>query len=262
MSSYRLNVAKERIASGKPITILVVTMPSVPAAQIWARSGIDVLIFDMEHGVIDMTALHAMIVATTGTGCIPMVRVPWNMHWIVKTVLDAGALGIMFPLCATAPEVESAVRSMYYPPKGERGWGPFMTQYRWGLPQDRYVEIANDELLNFIQIERPEAVANLDEIVKVPGVDMFVVSRHDLTTSMGHVASPTRELHPDVAPMIARMEDTIRRSGVPMAGLARDADHARRALEAGYQGLILGFDWMLLERGAQVAHDIRRQLIE
>jgi 4-hydroxy-2-oxoheptanedioate aldolase len=261
MSSIRLNLAKERLANGKPITIMVVTMPSVAAAQLWARAGIDVLIFDMEHGVIGIESLHAMIAATAGTETIPMARVPWNVHWLVKPVLDAGALGIMFPLVATAADAEAAVRSMYYPPKGDRGWGPFMTQHRWGLSHAGYVEIANQEMLTFIQIERPEAVDNLESIVKVPGIDMFVVSRHDLTTSMGRIASPTQELHPDVQRSVDRIEQVIRASGVPMGGLARSVEHAKVALERGYLGLILGFDWMLMERAAEPAREIKQQLL-
>ena len=65
-----------------------------------------------------------MIAATAGTEVTPMVRVPWNVHWLVKPVLDAGALGVMFPLVATAQDVERAVSSMYYPPRGDNkeGW--------------------------------------------------------------------------------------------------------------------------------------------
>ncbi len=256
-----LNTAKQRLSEGGSITMMVVTMPSVAHAQLWARSGVDVLIFDMEHGVIDISSLHAMIAATAGTNAIPMVRVPWNVHWIVKPVLDAGALGIMFPLVATAEDAEAAVRSMYYPPRGDRGWGPFMTQYRWGMPQSDYVEIANDEVFTIIQVERPEAIANIEEILRVPDVDMFVVSRHDLTTSMGRVASPTQGLHPEVQEKVEVVEEAIRRSGVPMGGLAGSVEQADDCLKRGYQGLIIGFDWMLIERSASVATDIKHRLL-
>ena len=66
MTTYELNAAKEKLVSGRPISLMIVTMPSVPATQIWARSGVDVICFDMEHGVIDINSLHALIAATTG----------------------------------------------------------------------------------------------------------------------------------------------------------------------------------------------------
>jgi len=252
----RINHAKQRLAEGKPITILVVTMPSVAHAQLWANSGIDVLIFDMEHGVIDLTSLHAMIAATAGTQVTPMVRVPWNEPWLVKPVLDAGALGIMFPLVANSKDVEKAVSAMYYPPKGVRGWGPFMAQYRWGMSHVEYVAQANDEMLTFIQIERPEAVENLEEIMLVPDVDMFVISRHDMSISMGKIADPGSDLDPEAQVAIDRMESTLLDANAPVAGLTRNLDAAKQQREKHYQGHILGFDWMLMERSTALATDI------
>lgn len=252
-----INTAKTSLANGKPITLLMVTMPSVAHVQIWAQAGIDVLCFDMEHGVIDIKSLHEMIAATKGTGVTPIVRVPWNMAWLVKPALDAGALGIMFPLVADASQAKEAVSSMYYPPKGIRGWGPFMTQYRWGMPQSEYVKIANENLLTFIQIERPEAIKNLDEIMAVQDIDMFVISRHDLTMSMGHVASPTKPLHPEVQELVADLERRLRAADAPVAALAPDRESAAKLIEQGCKCLILGFDWMLIERCAAVNSEIK-----
>ena len=66
-----------------------------------------------------------MITATQGTACAPIVRVPWNVPWLAKPVLDAGAMGIIFPMIRSAAEAEQAVRAVRYPPAGERGFGPF-----------------------------------------------------------------------------------------------------------------------------------------
>jgi 4-hydroxy-2-oxoheptanedioate aldolase len=247
MGEPTLNLVKQSLRDGKPVTALVVTIPSVATTQIWARSGIDLLLFDMEHGAIDIATLHAMIVATTGTSAVPVVRVPSNLPWLVKPALDAGALGIMFPMIATAEDARTAVRSMRYPPEGERGWGPFLTQFRWNLPLTRYVDIANDEVLTILQIERPEAVQNIEEIVRVPGIDMLLIAPFDLSTTMGYRNHPE---HPDVQQAIAKLEGAIRASGIPMAGAALSADAAKQVIERGYLGLFVGFDWMVLQRAA------------
>src|SRR5687768_16342656 len=121
-------------------------------------------------------------------------------------------MGICFPMIANAADAEAAVRSMRCPPDGERGWGPFYAPLRWGLPMQRYVERANDELFTLVLIERPEAVDNIEEIVKVPGIDMLAIAPFDLSTLLGHATNPT---HPDVQSVIARAEEAILRSGVP-----------------------------------------------
>jgi 4-hydroxy-2-oxoheptanedioate aldolase len=242
-----LNPLKERLAAGKAITMVVITMPSVAAMQVWARSGIDLLLIDMEHGPIDIETVHALVAATTGTHGVPVVRVPWNVPWLVKPVLDTGAMGIVFPMIASAAEAEAAVRSVRYPPQGERGWGPFYAHLRWDIPLAQYVERANDELFTVVLIERPEAIEQLDEIVTVPGIDMFIIAPFDLMTTMGY---PNQRNHPEVVRAMATAEEKILRSGVPLGGAAPSAEVANQMLEIGYRGLFVGFDWMILQRAA------------
>lgn len=243
----RLNFVLERLRRRKPFTGVLITMPSVTATQIWARSGIDVLVFDLEHAPIDINSLHAVVAATTGTTALPLVRVPWNLPWLVKPVLDAGALGIQFPMIATAADAEAAVRAMKYPPAGERGWGPFYAPLRWDVSWQRYVEVANDEVMTVLLIERPEAVKNIREIVKVPGVDMLMIAPFDLAITSGY---PNQRDHPDVVRAVREVEDAVLASGIPLGGVALNAEVANRMIERGYLGLFVGYDWMVLQRGA------------
>lgn len=248
----RLNVVLERLRRRMPFTGVLVTMPSVAAAQIWARSGIDVLVFDLEHAPIDVASLHAVIAATAGTAALPMVRVPWNLPWLVKPVLDVGALGIQFPMIATATDAEAAVRAMKYPPAGERGWGPFYAHLRWGVSWQRYVEVSNDEVMTVLLVERPEAVLNIRDIVKVPGVDMLMIAPFDLAITSGY---PNQRDHPDVVRAVREVEDVVLASGVPLGGVALNADSANAMIERGYLGLFVGYDWMVLQRGAAALLD-------
>jgi 4-hydroxy-2-oxoheptanedioate aldolase len=54
----------------------IATIPSVQAVQVMARSGLDWIIIDMEHGPIDLAAAHAMIAATSGTPLVLPIRDP------------------------------------------------------------------------------------------------------------------------------------------------------------------------------------------
>ncbi|HKR40369.1 MAG TPA: hypothetical protein VJU59_11940 [Paraburkholderia sp.] len=73
--SARHNRAKAKLAAGENLTAFMVELPSVGLVQVLAASGVDVLIFDMEHGPIDMQSLHAMVAATRGTPVTPIVRI-------------------------------------------------------------------------------------------------------------------------------------------------------------------------------------------
>jgi 4-hydroxy-2-oxoheptanedioate aldolase len=187
-----------------------------------------------------------MIVATGGTDCVPLVRVAANTPWLAKAPMDLGALGICFPMVCGRAEAEVAVRSVRYPPAGERMWGPFYAPLRWGVPMPDYLAVADEEMLCVVTIEHVDAVARIEEIMRVPGIDLAFIGPGDLATSLGLQG---RTDHPEVAAAIARAEAGILASGVALGGVARTAEQANAMLERGYRALVLGFDWSLLQRG-------------
>ena len=105
-------------ASGGVTFGAIVTSASVSVVQVMARSGLDWIIIDMEHGAIDLAAAHAMIAATSGTPLVPFVRVSSDAPWHAKAPLDLGAMGICFPMTTSRADAEAAVRAVRYPPAG------------------------------------------------------------------------------------------------------------------------------------------------
>src|SRR5215212_2401153 len=84
-----------------------------------AHAGFDSLVVDLEHGPIDLATAHAMIAATAGTPAVPYARLPANLPWLAKPLLDAGVLGVIFPLARSPDDAAAAVRAARYPPRGE-----------------------------------------------------------------------------------------------------------------------------------------------
>src|SRR5262245_16411007 len=145
--SHKLNRIRTMLAEGKPSFGLLNTIPGPQSVQILASAGVDWLIIDMEHAPIDFATAHAMILATSGTQTVPFVRIPWSYPWQSKTVMDLGAMGIVFPMITTAAQAQAAVRSVRYPPDGDRLWGPFYAPMRWNQPMASYIRVANDNML-------------------------------------------------------------------------------------------------------------------
>ena len=155
----------------------------------WRRSGLDWIIVDLEHGPIDLASAHGMIVATSGTPCVPLARIAANEPWLAKAPMDIGALGINFPMICSRADVEKAVRSLRYPPRGDRLWGPFHAPFRWGVSMPDYMACADDDVICMITIEHIEAVKRIDEIMATPGIDIAVIGPGDLATSIGKQAA-------------------------------------------------------------------------
>jgi 4-hydroxy-2-oxoheptanedioate aldolase len=241
-----MNRLRSLWASGGCAFGAIATIPSVQAVQVLARSGLDFMIVDMEHGPIDVQAAHAMIAATGGTPLVPLVRVASREHWHAKIPLDMGAMGVCFPMTNCRTDAENVVKAVRYPPLGERYWGPFYAPLRWGVSMREYLDSADDEVLAIGVIEHIDAVETAAEVVSTPGLDVVFIGPGDLATSMGLRG---RSDHPDVQAAIARIEQAVRGSEIVLGGVATNAEQARAMMDRGYRALMIGFDWSLLQRG-------------
>ena len=132
-NDHRLNRLKTLWRDGRCAFGAIATIPPVQTVQVMARSGLDWILIDMEHGAVDIGTAPAMIAASSGTPLVPLVRVAAEANWQAKGPLDLGALGICFPMTSTRAAAESVVRSVRYPSLGHRFWGPFYAPLRWGL---------------------------------------------------------------------------------------------------------------------------------
>lgn len=233
---HRLHDTDDRLA------IHMCTIPSPVVTQALAAAGADGVIIDMEHGAVDHATAHAMIAATAGTRCAPLVRVAENDPRLVKRALDLGAEGICFPLIRTADDARRAVASMRYPPRGNRGFGPFIAQSYWQTDLPGFRAATEHRLVTMILIETREAVENIDEICAVEGIDFLVTAMFDLSTDLGHMGQFD---HPEVQQAVRRIEQAAARVGLALGGNALDAAMARDLFDRGYRA-IAGFDVLWL----------------
>ncbi|MDH7500287.1 MAG: aldolase/citrate lyase family protein [candidate division NC10 bacterium] len=243
-----VNRVKELLKAGKPAFGVVMQLASPPGAEILAQAGFDWLWIDMEHGPLNLETVHGMIQATRGTDTVPIVRVPWNLHWLAKPILDMGAMGVIMPSIVTQEEAMEAVRALRYPPEGIRGFGPGFAALRWGLSVPEYVKVANREIMAILLVEHIQAVDRIDEILSVPGVDVVMIGPYDLSGSMGMLGQVS---HPKVEEAINRVLAAAQRAKIPAGILALTPDDIQRRLEQGFRFLIVGADTGFLAGGAK-----------
>jgi 4-hydroxy-2-oxoheptanedioate aldolase len=242
------NHFKELLKSGKPAVGTLIQLPSPPVVEVLAQAGFDWLLIDTEHGPIDAEKLQAMIRATSGTPATPIVRVACNLDWLAKRALDAGALGVMMPGVNSAEQALAAVRAVRYPPEGNRGFGPTFAALRWSLTAAEYMEQANDAVMAIVQIEHVDAVARIDQILAVPGIDLALIGPYDLSGSMnllGQVA------HREVQAAIDRVLKAANKANVPAGIFGVTADEINRYIAQGFRAILAGVDAAFLAAGAK-----------
>jgi 2-keto-3-deoxy-L-rhamnonate aldolase RhmA len=218
-------------------------------AEAVGLAGFDWGVVDMEHAPVDVMDLVHMLQALAATKMVPVVRVPWNDTVTVKRVLDAGATTILFPFVESAEEAGRAVAATRYPPEGVRGMATMSRATRYGT-QANYAKVANQGMGVIVQLETAKAVARLEEIAAVPGVDALFIGPADLSASMGYVGQPSAPAVLDLMTQAARRAHDC---GIPIGTLGPAPEHVVQYRAAGYDYVALSSDLGLLMRGAQAA---------
>lgn len=186
MKINNLEKFRGKIARGETAYGTVVTSFDPALVELAADCGMDFIWIDMEHSPLTLPQVMTMVMALRGTDCAPFIRVPWNVNYLLKPVLDLAPAGVIIPMVNTKESAEQAVRACRYPADGgERG---FATRRQTGfgaMPLAEYMEISKREPMVILQIEHKEAVENIEEILQVPGIDSICIGPFDLSTSYG-----------------------------------------------------------------------------
>lgn len=256
MDWVKTNHVKRSLREGRPTAGAWLHLCSAISAEIMSRAGFDWLLVDMEHGHGDYQTLLGQLQAMEGSPVIPIVRVQWNDPAIMKRVLDLGAYGVMVPWIGGRADAEAAVRATRYPPDGTRGIAGSHRAGGYGRHAPEYWERANEEILVVIQVETREAVAEIEQIADVPGIDVLFVGPADLSAALGHRGDPA---HAEVQAAIGRIETAARSRGIALGNITRNWEQARELYKRGYQFLTLCSDTSLVVQGARDLADRFRQ---
>lgn len=272
----RLNKAIALMENDEPAFGLLSFDYSLTNARSLSRSGLDFIIIDMEHAPFDVERIREFLLGMTDKRAIlekgslqpnvvPFVRIPASggedVLSQVKQVLDVGAFGVMFPSVNNADEAEMAIRASRYPqlngaddyqPAGLRGRNPANAVWYWGTRDyiakaDLWPLDPNGELLAIIQIETPEGVENIEEIISVPGTGVIFIGPSDLSAAMGYASAAA----PQVEAAIQTVLSSCLAHDVPCA-ITTNSRTVEGRLAEGFRFVTVGLDGGL-STGAQDA---------
>lgn len=215
-------------------------------AELSGTIGFDWALIDAEHAPNTLQTVVSQLQALSGCATTAVVRPPTSNPVDVKRYLDIGANTLLLPMIDDAEHAAAVVSATRYPPRGTRGVGSALARAsRWG--QDGpYLSTADERNFLIMQIETPRAVAAIDAIVTVDGVDAIFVGLSDLAATMGHLGEP---MHPEVQDAFAHTVRRTHLAGKPAGTLAATPELAEAARQHGCQFVAVGTDVGLLTQG-------------
>jgi 4-hydroxy-2-oxoheptanedioate aldolase len=239
------NPGLAKLRAGKPTVGPLLTFDSPDLAEYAAHLGFDWVWLDWQHGQYSEQTLNNSIARFLGTETVPIVRVKSQEPGTINRVLDMGAMGVVVPMVQNAAEARAVTQSVYYPPRGMRSGGGMRLGLVAGGSVPRYFAEANDAIMLVVMVETEEAIANVEEIMAVPGVGVVLIGPGDLMIDVkarGHDEAHHERLVQQVA-------DASARTGVAAGYVCRDADQLRRRAAQGFRFLQYGSDYGIIVKG-------------
>ena len=237
---------KQRLAAGDRLTGAVALMSSPEVAEVLSVSGLDFVMIDHEHGAGGLGDFIAQSRAIKGSAMGAMVRFPGGDFRYARRLLDNGAQALVCPSVDTAGQARAYVEACRYPPRGTRGAGAGLRVAGFGTDASHYSPEGEDRTLLVAQIESAEAVANVDAICAVDGIDMALIGPRDLSASIGKL---NQFQDCELLDLLAHAEERILASGKYLASTLHQNKSCTQMFAAGYSAILAGKDVDFLLNG-------------
>lgn len=248
MTQTPRNRFKDALAAGEQLAGLWLGLADAYGAEVCAGLGYDWLLIDGEHAPNDLRSMLGALQAAAPYDCEPVVRIPQGDATLIKQVLEIGARTLLVPMVESARAAAALVDAMRYPPQGSRGVGSGLARSsRWSR-YPNYLHEANDRVCLLVQVETAQALAQIDAIAQVEGVDGVFIGPADLSASMGYLGQPA---HPEVQAAIEQAIHRIRAHGKAAGILCTDEALAQHYSAVGARFVAIGVDTTLLSQAAR-----------
>ena len=166
---------KQKLAAREVVTMFNPDFTSPRLVEFVGGLGLDVALIDAERMSYDFERVEEMVRAAHVAG-IAVVARPWlNEPGLILRYFDCGVDGVMVPHIEDGADAKK-----------------FVDYVRYARPKDHADKII------IIMAETPNAIAHIDEIVAVPGIDVVNLGVNDIAFAAGHPGEPD-SLDPQIA---------------------------------------------------------------
>lgn len=234
---------KERLKNGDKVLGTFHTIPSASLANVIGCSGLDFIVIDCEHGPMNMETAENIVRAAQVSGMDSIIRLPANEAHLILRALDIGPQGIQIPHVSNKNDAEKIVKDSKYWPQGDRGYTPFTRAGQYGLDPANHAKEMNKNTLVVLNVEGNEGLENLEEIIKVDGVDVVFIGPYDLSQAFG---CPGEVDSKEVVDAIKKTVALTNENGVACGSFARDFTYLDILIDCGVQYITYGVDSNLM----------------
>ena len=223
---------RSRLVAREPLYGAWSAISSPVSVRLLAAAGLDYVVVDLQHGTATEHDLPGLTAAIRLAGAVPVGRVRHAHPADIGRALDLGCAGVIVPNVNSAAQAREAAGACRYPPAGYRSAGGVL---------------AMDDPCCIVMAESVEAVADLDAMLAVNGVDGLYVGPRDLSYSFGCEPGPD---DPVLRPVLEQIWAACAAAGKPVGVHAVDGATARLYRDAGCTLITVTADVAAISRSA------------
>lgn len=224
---------KQRLLAGDRLNVFAVGRMFHPNVihYLGATGEFDGMWIDVEHTGFSIREIESAVSAAKAHGLESFARVPPTDYATVTRCLESGVSGVMAAQIGSAAQAEEFVTWAKFHPRGRRGLNPLGHDGSFGtVSLAEFTRRANEENFVAIQVETAGAVAEIDEIAAIDGVDLIFVGPSDLSQALGVTGELT---HPRCLRAIDDIARACEAKGKPWGAVTPSPEYAGLLLERG-----------------------------
>lgn len=228
-----------KLRAGDTAYCIKLNLADSRVAEIAALAGFDCVWTDMEHVPNDWSVIERIIMAAKMHDVDTVVRVSRGSYSDLVRPLEMDASAIMVPHIMSVADAKTVVRNTKFYPLGLRpADGGNADGAYCNIAFTDYIQQANEQRFNILQIEDVEPLDELEDIIALPGMDMIFFGPGDFSQSIG---APGQLNHPKIAETRARIAELAVKHG-KFAGTVGSVANSAELIGMGYRFISVGAD--------------------
>jgi 4-hydroxy-2-oxoheptanedioate aldolase len=244
----RVNKLRELLRAGKPTlgTHLLNTWPAM--VEFVGQSGMfDYVEFVGEYASFDLADLDNFCRTTELWNLSSMIKVDQEPRtFLAQRGIGAGFHSVLFADCRNASDARECIKiARPETPEDEGVYGAEVRRHTYKFRGRQTEQMYRDyvqeirDVVVVLMIEKKGAVEQLEEILRLPGLDMIQWGPADYSISVGR---PGQWASPEIKAVERRVFETALRMGIAPRCEIESPDQARYYLDMGVRHFCIGWD--------------------
>ena len=240
--SAKKNYVKQKLMNNEICVGIWSIISSESNLDIFSKSKLDFILLDMEHGNYVHNIENAIRIVESNN-CSPILRPPTFDSHFIQNALDFGIHGLIVPQIKSLEELNQYINNTVFPPKGIRGFNPFVRSASYGIKND--INNNNNEFaLRSIILEHKDLLNKLDEISKIEFLDLVYIGAYDLSKSLN--IDPTGS---EMKKIIKDVAEILRKNNINVGAIVFNKEDFKELTNYGVNFIVYSVDSKIIAAG-------------